>query len=187
MSWLRNGHRNIKEIPRRKGGSNPPCSARETIQPRYGSATTISTSSHLRMKGYDAMFVEPFNPLPFSETYTELTDAPRDANGRFTVKPQNLLVNVPLGKASLLDVVRVLSSYNPATVPVSEAKLAVLKILLMIPESLRFHPVRNAYILRGHTEESHLTEAVTNYVPKWPLISKLLMEWDRYDSHQPYH
>ncbi|PNT65382.1 hypothetical protein BRADI_4g41509v3 [Brachypodium distachyon] len=155
MSWLRNGHRNIKEIPRRKGGSNPPCSARETIQPR--------------------------------ETYTELTDAPRDANGRFTVKPQNLLVNVPLGKASLLDVVRVLSSYNPATVPVSEAKLAVLKILLMIPESLRFHPVRNAYILRGHTEESHLTEAVTNYVPKWPLISKLLMEWDRYDSHQPYH
>ncbi|VAH09311.1 unnamed protein product [Triticum turgidum subsp. durum] len=130
-------------------------------------------------KGYDAIFVEPFYPLPFGPSYRDLMGVHKGPDGK-NIPSHKFLVGVPLGKESLLDAIHVLSSYDPTSTstPVGDLKIAMAQIILMGPESLRFRPVRDAYILQWGRGETYLTEKVTDYLVKWSEISKVLVWWE---------
>ncbi|KAF6985609.1 hypothetical protein CFC21_003449 [Triticum aestivum] len=137
----------------------------------------FNTTSNLHTaKGYDALFTEPFLPLPFGSSYKELMG--HTAPNGDQRNAHLLLVSVPLGRESLLDAIHVLSNYDPVNTPKHEVQLAMAKITLMGPESLRFHPVRNAYILEWESEESYLTLDQAKYLVNWSSLSTLLVQWE---------
>ncbi|KAI5003347.1 hypothetical protein ZWY2020_030507 [Hordeum vulgare] len=136
-------------------------------------------TGHLHtLGGYDGLFLEPFYPLRFGGSYTDLMGEHRTPQGK-KIPAHTFVVSVPLGKESLLDAIHVLSSYNPST-PDADLKIAIAKIVLMGPESLRFRPIRDAYILEWHQEtNTYLTLGQTKYLVKWSEISKELVRWEK--------
>ncbi|KAF6991112.1 hypothetical protein CFC21_008229 [Triticum aestivum] len=145
----------------------------------YFLASNNLTNQLHTSKGYDAIFVEPFYPLSFGPSYKDLMGVHKGPDGK-NIPSHKFLVDVPLGKESLLDAIHVLSSYDSSStsIPVGDLKIAMAQIILMGPESLRFRPVRDAYILQWGRGEIYLTEEVTDYLVKWSEISKVLVWWE---------
>ncbi|KAF8719441.1 hypothetical protein HU200_024158 [Digitaria exilis] len=100
--------------------------------------------------------------LPFDESYGKLIGG--HAN----------LCLVPIGKQSVIQAVKTLSSYDPATGTEQELKQALVRFALMISEAMRFLNIRQSF--SGRWEETTLiTRDQADYVVHWGQLSTLLV------------
>ncbi|KAF0927429.1 hypothetical protein E2562_032732 [Oryza meyeriana var. granulata] len=104
--------------------------------------------------------------LPFGGTY------------RYLIGGVVNLRAVPVGRESAVGAMEVLSRYDPATMPVVDAKMAPAKFMVMVTEAVRLKLVFRAIVDRWE-QESYLSSDEVRHVPYWGKMSLMVVEWKR--------
>ncbi|KAL6843582.1 hypothetical protein ACP4OV_026644 [Aristida adscensionis] len=79
-----------------------------------------------------------------------------------------------LGKSAFLDAIDALYSYPSVRISDEDLKMGIARMVIMICEAARFHPVRNR-IWNDWTTETKLTEVMYEYLLTWSKMSKFLL------------